>query len=79
MHGNSTHTTQPRASQPLHPRSNGTHAPAQTAIYKTAATAADVPVGPTPFLYTSIDGTALPGDHYLTMAGDFTARAHQTE
>lgn len=43
-----------------------------TAMYKMAATKADTPLEGR-FLHLSIDGEDLPSDHYLSLAGNFTA------
>jgi hypothetical protein len=46
-----------------------------TAIYKAAANQNECPSN-VPFLHMSSDGVARPGDYYLTLTKDFTARAH---
>lgn len=36
----------------------------------------ETPAAPAQFLYLSVDGTFVPSDFYLSLAGNFTARSH---
>lgn len=45
-----------------------------TAMFKAASTIEETPAAPAQFLYLSVDGTSVPSDFYLSLAGNFTAK-----
>lgn len=49
-----------------------------TAMLKVVSTVGETPAAPAQFLYYSADGTSVPSDFYLSLAGNFTARYHVT-
>ncbi len=45
-----------------------------TAMFKAASTIEETPAAPAQFLYLSVDGTNVPSDFYLSLAGNFTSK-----
>ena len=45
-----------------------------TAMFKAASTVEETPAAPAQFLYLSVDGTSVPSDFYLSLAGNFTSK-----
>ena len=43
-------------------------------MFKAASTIEETPAAPAQFLYLSVDGTSVPSDFYLSLAGNFTSK-----
>jgi hypothetical protein len=50
-----------------------------TAMLKAVSTLEETPAAPAQFLYLSVDGTSVPSDFYLSLAGNFTAQWRANE